>query len=58
MSSQASTTTMDVIILTAQRDPLAALLLTQTKCRLYESENEYFRDGTLISCCSDFKVFC
>ncbi len=41
----------------AQRDPLAACF-PLTKCWIYESLNEYFKEGGFTSCCGDLKCFC
>lgn len=41
----------------AQHDPLAACFRL-TKCWIYESLNEYFREGGFTSCCGDLKCFC
>ena len=40
----------------AQRDPLAACL-PRPKCWIYESLNEYLREGGFTSCCGGFKCF-
>lgn len=41
----------------AQHDPLAGCFRL-TKCWIYESLNEYIKEGGFTSCCGDLKCFC